>query len=94
MVVSEKHGLMIIAVDHELSVYRIDPVTLTFCNTKKLKKITLGNDEVSTIIIHMCAARNQQSQIDIMQRIRIRSDSGHGRLNENVLLARHRKRSV
>ena len=51
MVVSEKHGLVIIAVDHELYVYRIDPVTLTFCNTKKLKKISLANDDVNFISI-------------------------------------------
>ena len=53
MVVSEKHGLMIIAVDHELYVYRIDPVSLTFCNPKNFKKITLGNDEVSVIKVFM-----------------------------------------
>ena len=28
MVVSEKHGLIIIGVDHELFVYNFDPVTL------------------------------------------------------------------
>jgi len=49
MVVSEKHGLVIIAVDHELYVYRLDPVTITFCNTKKFKKISLSNDDVNSI---------------------------------------------
>jgi len=49
MVVSEKHGLVIIAVDHELYVYRLDPVTITFCNTKKFKKISLANDDVNSI---------------------------------------------
>ena len=51
MVVSEKHGLVIIAVDHELYVYCLDPVALTFCNTKKFKKISLANDDVNFISI-------------------------------------------
>jgi hypothetical protein len=53
MVVSEKHGLVIIAVDHELYVYRLDPVTIKFCNTKKFKKISLANDNVSFISIKL-----------------------------------------
>jgi hypothetical protein len=60
MVVSEIHGLVIIAVDHELYVYRLDPVTLTFCDSKKFKKIDLNNDQVNPsiyAIYHL--ARNQ-----------------------------------
>jgi hypothetical protein len=46
MVVSEKHGLIIIAVDHELFVYQLDPTTLSICDTKKFKKVSLENDQV------------------------------------------------
>jgi len=44
MVVSEKHGLIIIAVDHELYVYLLDPVILRICDPKNYKKISLEND--------------------------------------------------
>ncbi len=46
MVVSEKHGLMIIGVDYELFIYQLDPITMTLCNSKKYKKISLQNDNV------------------------------------------------
>jgi hypothetical protein len=47
MVVSEKHGLVIIAVDHELHVYRLDPVSMTIIDPKSFKKVTLENDNVT-----------------------------------------------
>ena len=61
MVVSEKHGLIIIAVDHELYVYQIDPVTLKLSNTKKFKTITLGSQQVTLTTYSIHIARNQQS---------------------------------
>lgn len=61
MVVSEKHGLVIIAVDHELHVYQIDPVTLKLSNTKKFKTITLGSQQVTLTTYSIHIARNQQS---------------------------------
>jgi|LauGreDrversion4_2_1035121.scaffolds.fasta_scaffold95963_1 hypothetical protein len=45
MVVSEKHGLLIVAVDHELHIYRLDPVSLILIDHKVSKKISLDNDQ-------------------------------------------------
>lgn len=45
LVVSEKHGLLILGVDSELYVYRLDPVTFTV--GIKYKRISLENDDVS-----------------------------------------------
>ena len=47
MVVSEIFGLVIIAVDHELFVYQLDPVTFRITNQNKYTKVSLQNDEVS-----------------------------------------------
>ena len=49
MVVSEKHGLAIIAVDHELFVYRLDPVFMTIIDSKICKKVSLENNNVNNI---------------------------------------------
>ena len=46
MVVSEKHGLLIVAVDHLLYVYNLDPVTCTVPDAKNFSKISLLNDDV------------------------------------------------
>jgi hypothetical protein len=58
MVVSEKHGLMIIAVDHELHIYRLDPVTMTLIDAKTCKKVSLENDNVTHLYLTY-KARNQ-----------------------------------
>ena len=50
MVVSESYGLVIIAVEHELHVYQLDPVTFRLCDSKKFKKIEINNDQVIIII--------------------------------------------
>ena len=47
MVVSEKHGLVIIAVDHELYVYLLDPIFMTIIDPKSFKKVSLENDNVT-----------------------------------------------
>lgn len=46
LVVSEKHGLLIIAVNQELFVYKLDPVSFTITNKQKYKRISLSNDDV------------------------------------------------
>ncbi len=66
MVVSEKHGIMIIAVDHELHIYRLDPVTMTIIDSKGPKKISLENDNVRKIYCITNLARNQQPKVNIM----------------------------
>lgn len=43
MTVSEKHGLLIVGVDHELWVYNIDPVTFAILNKSHPKKVGLDN---------------------------------------------------
>ena len=47
MVASEKHGMIIIGVDHELFVYKLDPIT--FSINGKHKVIGLENDKVNLI---------------------------------------------
>ena len=47
MVVSEKHGLVIIAVDHELHIYQLDPVSMIIIDPKSYKKVSLQNDDVT-----------------------------------------------
>jgi hypothetical protein len=49
MVVSEKHGLLIVGVDHLLYVYRLDPLTSTIPDVKQYKKINLMNEDVSLL---------------------------------------------
>lgn len=44
MTVSEKHGLLIVGVDHELWVFLIDPVTFAILNKTNPKKVGLDND--------------------------------------------------
>lgn len=50
MVVSEKHGLVIIGVYHELCVFNLDPVTLKIANNFKFKRISLQNEDVRFLI--------------------------------------------
>jgi hypothetical protein len=50
MVVSQKHGLLIIGVDHELFVYKLDPITLTLTDNQKYLRVNLKNDNVCTFI--------------------------------------------
>jgi hypothetical protein len=47
LLVSEKHGLLIIGVYHELYVYNFDPVQCTINNVKDFKKLPLYNDNVN-----------------------------------------------
>jgi hypothetical protein len=51
MVASEKHGLIIFGVDHELWVYKLDPVTIKFIDSKPIK-ISLQNDLVIYVFIN------------------------------------------
>lgn len=78
MVVSEKHGLLIIGVDHELNVYCLNPVTATITDVKKVKKITLQNDNVNILykLIWIVIARNKQYEVSHMWREGVHSDSG------------------
>ena len=46
MVVSEKHGLIIIAMGSELQVFEFNPLTLSLNSEKCVKKISLDNDNV------------------------------------------------
>lgn len=49
MVVSEKHGMLIVGVDSELHVYTLDPVAFTIPDLKRIKKVALQNDGVSQV---------------------------------------------
>ena len=53
MVVSEKHGLVIIGVNHELFIYEIDPVTLLIRDPKKYKKISFESETVTKILVYL-----------------------------------------
>ena len=46
MVVSEKHGLIIIGVGHELFAYQFDPVSMVVLKDQKYKRYQLDNDNV------------------------------------------------
>lgn len=49
LLVSEKHGLLIVGVKHELFVYPMDPVRCIINDVKDFKRIGLSNEEVTFI---------------------------------------------
>ena len=78
LVVSEKHGLLILGVSHELWVYLFDPVTFTIISPKATR-IQLDNSEVSNLKVLKAIARYQQYEAHIVRRTRVPCHSGHGR---------------
>lgn len=57
LVVSEKHGLLILGVSHELWVYLFDPVTFTILSPKPTR-IQLDNSEVSLSIADLLSKKS------------------------------------
>lgn len=67
MTVSEKHGLMIVGVDHELYVYNIDPLTQSIINKGNPKRISLdnGGSEINNLKLISCGEREYIVTVDM-----------------------------
>lgn len=50
LLVSEKHGLLIVGVAHLLYIYLLDPSQCTLSDTKPFKKLSINNEEVNSIL--------------------------------------------
>eukprot|EP00347_Sterkiella_histriomuscorum_P017311 403349870 len=73
MVVSEKYGLLIVAVNHELYVYKLDPVTFKITNQNKFTKLNLQSDEAEINNIKLITCNQNQFIVTV-------DNDGHGRM--------------
>jgi WD40 repeat protein len=73
MVISEKHGLAIFAVNHELFVYNLDPITLTIDSSHKFKRISLQNDEqeINNLKLIECGGKEFLVTVDMAGQTRM-----------------------
>jgi hypothetical protein len=72
LVVSEKHGLLILGVSHELWVYQFDPVAFAILSPKATR-IQLDNSEVSLKCL-IAIVRDQQHEAHLMRRAGVPRD--------------------
>ena len=53
LVVSEKHGLLVVGVQDKLQVFSLNTLTLTPQNIQEFKLISLENEEVLLLLIYI-----------------------------------------